>query len=96
MRDVGFRTVAASTLAELTTLFRTPDRRTHRSNAELARAARVLIRAAFLILAAALFAQGILLLAAGRGPGTINVFPHACGSATGGARSCLGDYRRRR
>lgn len=74
MRGLGARTLAASTLAELTTLFRTPERGTHRSTAEVARAARALLRTAFLIPAVALIAQGALLLAAAGALGRLTYF----------------------
>ena len=72
---MAIRTVAASTLAELWTLLRRPDRATYCSNADLTRGARVLLKAAFLMVAATLFTQGVLLLAAAGALARLTYFP---------------------
>ena len=69
------RTIAASTFAELNTLLGTQERATYRSNDELTRAARVLLRVAFLIAAMTLIAQGLLLLAAAGALGRLTFYP---------------------
>ncbi len=75
MSDIGVRTIAASTVAELETLFSPPEPATYRSNAELTGAARVVLRFAFLSVTVTLIAQGILLLAAAGTLGRLTFFP---------------------
>ena len=72
---MAIRTVAASTLAELWTLLRRPDRATYCSNADLTGAASVLLRVSFLSVAITLVAQGVLLLAAAGALGRLTFFP---------------------
>ena len=75
LRGLAIRTVAASTLAELWTLLRRPDRATYCSNADLTGAASVLLRVSFLSVAITLVAQGVLLLAAAGALGRLTFFP---------------------